>query len=301
MPPLDAKPGRRGQALTHGESQAFMPTLSTPDRERNEAMPVQSAPSELMHGLMALALEAGRAVMAIYGTEHGTRLKDDRTPVTEADVAAEAIILEGLTSLSPGIPVISEEQASEKGAASVGETFFLVDPLDGTREFISRNGEFTINIALVEDAAPAAGIVYAPAVGRLFWAEKGAGAFEALVSGDGGTILDATRRPLRASPLPASRLRVVASRSHRDAETDRWLEGRDVASLVSAGSSLKFCLVAAAEADVYPRFGRTMEWDTAAGHAILAAAGGRVVDGGGNPLRYGKAGFANGAFVASGA
>jgi 3'(2'), 5'-bisphosphate nucleotidase len=179
--------------------------------------------------------------------------------------------------------------------------FFLVDPLDGTREFLSRNGEFTVNIAFVEKAAPVSGIVLAPALPRLFWAEADRGAYEAALSPD-LHISDPNFRRLSAAPLPSRGLRVVASRSHLDPMTKQWLRSRDVGELVPAGSSLKFCLVAAGEADIYPRFGRTMEWDTAAGHAILAAAGGKVLSPDGKPLAYGKSseGFANSSFIASG-
>ena len=260
---------------------------------------MQSLPSPLMAGLLDLALAAGRAVMAIYGAPIEARLKEDATPVTKADLSAESIILAGLAKLAPGIPVISEESALPTDVPP--HRFFLVDPLDGTREFLSRNGEFTVNIALIEDSVATAGIVLAPALPRLFWAETGRGAYEAAVSLDLEMLAPDFRR-LLAAPLPARGLRVVASRSHLDPLTEEWLRSRDVGALLSAGSSLKFCLVAAGEADIYPRFGRTMEWDTAAGHAILAAAGGKVVCPDGRPLTYGKRSeaFANSAFIASG-
>jgi 3'(2'), 5'-bisphosphate nucleotidase len=260
---------------------------------------MQSLPSPLMAGLLDLAVKAGKAIMAIYGGAAQMRLKDDATPVTKADLAAESIILSGLARLAPGIPIISEESALPRTQLP-GSKFFLVDPLDGTREFLSRNGEFTVNIALIENALAVAGVVLAPALPRLFWAEADRGAYEAALSPD-LQMQDSFRR-LRAAPLPSRRLRVVASRSHLDPLTEEWLRSRDVSELVSAGSSLKFCLVASGEADIYPRFGRTMEWDTAAGHAILAAAGGKVLCPEGKPLAYGKSkeGFANSAFIASG-
>ena len=258
------------------------------------------APSPFMRQLIELAHEAGRAVMAIYEQDFGHRLKDDATPVTDADLAAEAVILAGLARIAPDIPVISEEAAAAGAEAKTGERFFLVDPLDGTREFLSRNGEFTINIALVEREEPVAGVVYAPALSRMFWGERGHGAGEGAVAPGANT--EAAWRPIRVRPPPQTGLKVVASRSHRDARTDNWLSTIDVGELVSAGSSLKFCLLAAGEADLYPRFGRTMEWDTAAGHAVLAAAGGRVATEDGAPLTYGKRarGFDNPGFIASG-
>lgn len=262
---------------------------------------MQSLPSPLMVGLLDLALAAGRAVMAVYGTTVEARLKKDATPVTNADLSAENVILAGLAKLAPEIPVISEESTLSRGQPPHLDRFFLVDPLDGTREFLSRNGEFTVNIALIENGIPTAGIVLAPALPRLFWAEAGRGAFEAAVSQD-LEMRDPAFRRLLATPLPARGLRVVASRSHLDSLTEEWLRSRDIAAFLAAGSSLKFCLVAAGEADIYPRFGRTMEWDTAAGHAILAAAGGKVVCPDGGPLIYGKRAeaFANSAFIASG-
>jgi 3'(2'), 5'-bisphosphate nucleotidase len=179
----------------------------------------------------------------------------------------------------------------------VSEKFFLVDPLDGTKEFISRNGEFTVNIALVEHGVPVAGVVHAPALKRIFWGEKGKGAAQGRIEGDaaGGW------KGLGVRPLPPEGAVVVASRSHRDAATEDYLKTVKVKSLCSAGSSLKFCLVAAAEADLYPRFGRTMEWDTAAGHAVLLAAGGKVMTVGGEELSYGKRarGYDNPGFIAS--
>lgn len=258
---------------------------------------VTPAPSAFMQALTGLAIAAGAEIMAIYGSDFPARAKGDLTPVTEADEAAEKIILAGLSRLSPDIPAISEEAAAVGIIPAVAERFFLVDPLDGTREFISKNGEFTVNIALVEDGAPVAGVVLAPALSRVFWGEKGHGAAHGLVV-DGAV---AAWHPLRVRPLPSEGATVVASRSHRDQATDDYLKTVKVKSLCSAGSSLKFCLVAAGEADLYPRFGRTMEWDTAAGHAVLLAAGGKVLTADGAPLVYGKRerGFDNPGFIAS--
>ena len=233
---------------------------------------------------------AGEVVMAVYAQPFDVRRKDDASPVTEADERAEALIVPALRALAPGIPVVAEEMAARGEADAIGATFWLVDPLDGTKEFISRNGEFTVNIALVHQGRPVLGVVGAPAVGRLFAGAAGQGAWTEDAQG---------RRPIHVRTVPAEGLTVVASRSHGDAEAlDRFLHGRRVARLVNAGSSLKLCLLAAGEADLYPRLGRTMEWDIAAGHAVLAAAGGRVerLDGGG--FGYGKPGFENPHFVA---
>jgi 3'(2'), 5'-bisphosphate nucleotidase len=257
----------------------------------------------LLAALSALAHTAGIEVMRIYAEPVAAAVKADLSPVTEADLAAERIILEGLARLAPEIPVISEEAASQGRIPQAAHQFFLVDPLDGTREFISRNGEFTINIALIENGKPVAGVVYAPAIQRMFRGAVNTGAEQARLAADAPEI-SANWQPIRAVAVPAKALRVVASRSHRDAETDAFLAAHDVADLVAAGSSLKFCLIAAGEADLYPRFGRTMEWDTAAGHAVLAAAGGKVtLADGQTPLHYGKRerGYDNPAFIAAGA
>ena len=262
-------------------------------------MPIE--PSPFMRQLIELAIEAGEAVMAVYCKDFGHRVKEDSTPVTDADLAAEAVILAGLERIAPAVPVISEEAGACGTQSKSGEKFFLVDPLDGTKEFLSRNGEFTVNIALIEDGAPVAGVVYAPALGRLFWGERGRGAAEGQVAPDGDPA-GSLWRPIQVRARPRHKLKVVASRSHLDARTESWLSTIDVGELVSAGSSLKFCLLAAGEADLYPRFGRTMEWDTAAGHSVLSAAGGRVETEDGLPLTYGKRarGFDNPGFIASG-
>ncbi|WP_421694045.1 3'(2'),5'-bisphosphate nucleotidase CysQ [Aestuariivirga sp.] len=254
-------------------------------------------PSPFMQSLIDLAVLAGSEIMAIYATDFSAKAKGDLTPVTEADEAAEKIILAGLAKTNPQIPVISEEAASAGRIPEVSEKFFLVDPLDGTKEFISRNGEFTVNIALVEGGVPVAGVVYAPALKRIFWGEDGQGAAQGRIEGDAA----AAWQPLGVRALPADGATVVASRSHRDQATEDYLKSVKVKALCSAGSSLKFCLVAAAEADLYPRFGRTMEWDTAAGHAVLRAAGGKVVTVEGPALTYGKRqrGYDNPGFIAS--
>ena len=260
------------------------------------------SPAELLSALTTLAHKAGQEVMKIYAEPVAAQIKSDLTPVTEADLAAEKVILAGLARIAPDVPVISEEAASQGRIPETARAFFLVDPLDGTREFISRNGEFTINIALIENGVPVAGVVYAPAISRIFIGGA-QGAKQARLAPDADAA-SAQWQEMHALPVPAKKLRVVASRSHRDAETDAFLAQHDVGELVAAGSSLKFCLIAAAEADLYPRFGRTMEWDTAAGHAVLKAAGGRVsLADGKTPLSYGKKerGYDNPAFIAWGA
>ena len=204
---------------------------------------------------------------------------------------AEALILPELAALTPDVPIVSEEAAARGVVPEAGSRFWLVDPLDGTKEFVSRNGEFTVNIALVEEGRPVLGVVFVPARDRLYAGAVGVGAF----AEDRGRREIACRRP------PAEGLTVVSSRSHGDPEAlASFLDGRSVAAEVTAGSSLKFCLVAAGDADLYPRLGRTMEWDTAAGHAVVSAAGGRVSAVGGGELGYGKPGFENPHFVARG-
>jgi 3'(2'), 5'-bisphosphate nucleotidase len=250
--------------------------------------------------LLAIAQDAAREVMAVYASQFAVSAKADLSPVTEADARAEKVILAGLATSFPGLPVLAEEQASAGAMQKLGSRFFLVDPLDGTKEFISRNGEFTINIALSENGRVTEGVVYAPAIGKIYWGKEGAGAAQADLPISNLPSL-AAWNPLQVRPRPAKGLKVVASRSHLDKETEAYLETLPSKTLVSAGSSLKFCLVAAGDADLYPRFGRTMEWDTAAGQAVLEAAGGRVETLDGKPLTYGKAerGYDNPAFIAS--
>jgi 3'(2'), 5'-bisphosphate nucleotidase len=250
--------------------------------------------------MIAAAIEAGRAAYDIFKGDLKLAHKKDDSPVTAADHAAEAIILQRLGEVLPDVPIIAEEEVAAGRVPAIGSAFFLVDPLDGTREFIAGRDEFTVNIALVRDAAPVLGVVYAPATGEMFAADVAAAyAFSAAVaraSSDTGV-----RRPIRVRPAPAAGLTVVASRSHPSPKTRAYLAGYQVADMVSIGSSLKFCLVASGHADLYPRLGNTMEWDTAAGHAVLAAAGGSVVTADGGPLLYGKSGFLNPWFIASGA
>ncbi len=242
--------------------------------------------------LLDIVREAGACVMAVYATDFDVADKADASPVTEADRSADALIVARLRALTPDIFIVSEESTEAGQRPADGAPFWLVDPLDGTKEFINRNGEFTVNIALIEHGQPVLGVVLAPALGRLFSGIVGEGAW---LEDEGG------RREIRCRIPPAEGLTVVASRSHGDAAAlDAYLAGRKVADVRNAGSSLKICLVAAGEADVYPRLGRTMEWDIAAGHAVLAAAGGRIEQVEGAPFTYGKPDFANPHFAAWG-
>lgn len=234
--------------------------------------------------------------MEIYGRDDmGVREKSDASPVTEADEAADRIISAGLTSEFGDIPLVTEEQ-SETHDLKV-KTFLIVDPLDGTKEFVKRRGDFTVNIALVEDGVPTLGAVYAPAKGRMFFTPAAGGAVEE--TGDFDPDQIGPTRPIAVSTPDNTALRVVASKSHRDQATDDYIGLYQVADSVSAGSSLKFCLVAAGEADFYPRLGPTMEWDTAAGQAVLMGAGGHVVEKDTHiDLKYGKPQFRNSFFLA---
>lgn len=251
-----------------------------------------------LDALVGIALAAGEEILAHYAAADETaRQKGDGSPVTAADEAAEAIILAALRR--EGVTTIVAEEAVAGGAMPPpADVFYLVDPLDGTREFISKNGEFTVNIARIEHGVPVEGVVYAPAIGTLYAADAD-GAYKGHVK-DGALT---TKTPLTCAPAPDA-LRIVASRSHLTDETRTFVERFTVDSFVSSGSSLKFCKVAAGEADLYPRMGRTMEWDTAAGHAVLKRAGGEVFTLDQKPLTYGKRDgdtFANPHFVAAGA
>ena len=249
--------------------------------------------------LAKAALAAGPAVMEEYDRGCSVASKEDGSPVTSADHRAEAIICEYLASLAPMPPVCAEESMAAGAQAQVAERFLLVDPLDGTREFLAGNGEFTINVALVERGAPVSGAVYAPAIGRLWVGGETAFACEAPV----GAALpgEGSRRRIRTRSAPTN-LVAFASRSHLDPKSDSFLKRLPIGETRFAGSSLKFCLIAEGLGDVYPRFAPTMEWDTAAGDAVLRAAGGGVFDPSGLPLSYGKvgAGLRNGPFVAWG-
>ncbi len=253
------------------------------------------------HGKLAremrrLAIEAGAAIMQIYRSgDLEIEAKDDESPVTAADRAADALISAGLRAAFPDLPLVTEEQATSHDQSVT--TFLIVDPLDGTKEFVKRRGDFTVNIAYIEDGAPSRGIVYAPAKHRLFMTTPEGDAVEE--HGDFRSELQGEQEAIHVATPDNDSLRVVASKSHRTPETDDYISRYNVSDVVSAGSSLKFCLVATGEADIYPRLGRTMEWDTAAGDAVLRAAGGKVFDADTlAPLAYGKEGFANPHFIA---
>jgi 3'(2'), 5'-bisphosphate nucleotidase len=256
--------------------------------------------NQLFEAAIAAAIEAGRVVHNIYREGFSVRQKADESPVTDADHAAEAIILKRLAEAAPEVPVIAEEEVAAGRIPSVGAEFFLVDPLDGTKEFVQKSGDFTVNIALIRDRVPVLGVVYAPAKSGLF---AGNVIAKAAFRSDQSTqsVELAPRRPIKVRAVPNSGVVAVSSRSHSTPETDAYLAKCNVSDRVSVGSSLKFCLVAGGEADLYPRLGPTMEWDTAAGHAVLLAAGGSVWAPGGAPLLYGKSGFRNTFFIASGA
>ena len=244
-----------------------------------------------------LALEAGARIMEIYGRpDFEVMSKSDDSPVTEADLAADRVITAGLHAALPDIPVVTEEQSASHDLSA--DTFILVDPLDGTKEFVQRRGDFTVNIALIENGMPTRGVVYAPARERLFYTGADGASVEENGAHDVAEIGPITG--IRVTKPDPDALVVVASKSHRDQATDDYISRYPVAEFRSAGSSLKFCLVAAGEADLYPRLGRTMEWDTAAGDAVLRGAGGSVVRFDDHtPLPYGKAGYENPFFIAS--
>jgi 3'(2'), 5'-bisphosphate nucleotidase len=248
----------------------------------------------LLPEIVALADRAGAVILKHYQGEVAVRAKADASPVTAADEAAEAVILARLAELTPEVPVVAEERVAAGHVPDVDAgAFWLVDPLDGTKEFVNRKGEFTVNIALIEGREPILGVVLAPALRQAWWGARGKGAKARDAEGHS--------RKIAARRAPAGGLVAIASRSHRDAETQAFLDQAGITECISAGSSLKFCLVAEGKADLYPRFGRTMEWDTAAGHAVLSAAGGRVTTRDGDPFLYRKPGFENPPFIARGA
>ena len=244
-----------------------------------------------------LALSSGEVIMDVYNSStFEVLLKSDNSPVTIADKKADEVISKGLKKYFPEVPIVTEEQVkSHNLSASV---FFIVDPLDGTKEFIKRRGDFTVNIALVANGEPIRGIVYAPARQRLFYTDENGEAVEEMACFSVSKM--GLVKKIKTAFSDNTALKVVASKSHRDKKTDEYISKYRCKELVSAGSSLKFCLIAAGEADLYPRFGPTMEWDTAAGHAILSAAGGSVLQvEDKKPLRYGKPHYRNPFFIAS--
>jgi len=247
-------------------------------------------PISLFENLLPEVRKAGDAIMEIYRKGATVSEKNDGSPVTEADQQSEAILLRALKEAAPSVTIISEENA-ESHALEAPDRFFLVDPLDGTKEFLKADGQgaFTVNIALIENGTPVFGIVFAPALDRMFIGSRSHGAQEV----SNGKAVD-----IGVRDVPETGPVAVASVSHRDETTNQWLAEYEIEQIVSIGSSLKFCLVASGEADVYPRFSPTMEWDTAAGDAILRAAGGVMTMPNGLPFMYGKPEYRNGAFIA---
>jgi 3'(2'), 5'-bisphosphate nucleotidase len=245
----------------------------------------------LAEAFCSIAERAGREILSVYHGDFEVRSKADASPVTDADERAEQLILESLADVAPGTPVVAEENVAAGHVPDIGEgPFLLVDPLDGTKEFVSRNGEFTVNIALIENGSPVLGVVHLPVLGETYWTNA---------DGEAWRDRGGERARIRCR-APGDGLVAVASRSHGNPETDEYLSRFAIKERISAGSSLKLCRIAEGVADIYPRIARTMEWDIAAGHAVLAAAGGRVMTLDDKPLRYGKPGFDNPPFVARG-
>jgi len=253
---------------------------------------------QYLDAVIAIAKDAGKAIMQVYATDFDVEKKPDNSPLTQADLAAHAVIVSALKALTPEIPVLSEESDDlEPDVRSSWQRYWLIDPLDGTREFVKRNGEFTVNIALIDSHESVLGVVYAPVTGLLYFAAKGQGAYKQHATGSAFQI------HTRAFSL--NRLIVAGSRSHSDHNFQRFLHNIHVDTgavpeLISMGSSLKICLVAEGAADVYPRLGPTSEWDTAAAHCVLQQAGGDIVDFEGQTLRYNtKASLLNPSFFAT--
>lgn len=252
----------------------------------------QKITEELCMDVVALAQRAGQAVMGIYRADELTwTVKCDASPVCQADLLAHEILVAGLAALTPSLAIVSEEGCEQDRPRPISGQFWLIDPLDGTKEFISRRDEFTVNVALVDDGRPVFGVVIAPALGLAYWGVPGIGAFRA----DAAGVTAIQAAPGRA----AEPLRVVASKTHLNEETQAFIAGLGVCELVQAGSSLKFCRIAEGSADIYPRLGPTCEWDTAAAQAVLEAAGGTVCTFSGQALQYGKVEVLNPFFVAS--
>lgn len=242
-------------------------------------MPLRKEPSQFLESVIVLAKEAGRRIMEIYQSDFRVGTKEDLSPLTAADLASHHCLVEGLQVLRPLYPVLSEESGGiDFEQRSAWETFWLIDPLDGTKEFIKRNGEFTVNIALIHRHQPVLGVVFAPAKDLCYFASEGCGAFK--------QIGDAEPQIIRVAAAAPPTVRVVGSRSHGAIALELYLSRLGEHALVSVGSSLKLCLVAEGSADLYPRIGPTSEWDTAAAHCVVREAGGEVTDLSGAPLRY---------------
>lgn len=247
----------------------------------------------LLDKVLEIADSASRKVMEIYRTDFEVQTKEDNSPITAADLASHHVIVDGLRALTPEIPILSEESANAPWTERKNWTrFWLVDPIDGTKDFTNRTGEFTVNIALIENGEPVMGVVTAPALDEAYWGIKGLGAWKR--DADGNT------RKLEVVDPPKA-VRAVASKNHMNDETRAFIEQLGEHELVQAGSSLKFCRIAEGQADIYPRLGPTCEWDTGAAHAVLSAAGGKVNQLDGTPLAYGKEDVLNPYFIASGA
>jgi 3'(2'), 5'-bisphosphate nucleotidase len=242
----------------------------------------------LIEPLIVIARDAGKIIMQHYEGEAKVEIKADESPVTSADLAANEHIMKELRALVPDMNIVSEEEKND--SYGVNDTFFLVDPLDGTKSYIKRTGEFTVNIGLIENSVPVLGVVYIPALGAMYYGSE-TGAFKQM---DGETA-----KPISVNESTSEGLVVMASQSHLNEETQAYINNLNVKQFNSAGSSLKFCYVAEGAADIYPRFGPTMEWDTAAADAVLRAAGGSMTNPDGTPFTYGKAEYRNGHFIAS--
>lgn len=242
-------------------------------------MPLRKEPSHFLEPVIALTKEAGRRIMEIYGSDFRVAAKEDLSPLTAADLASHHCLVEGLEKLWPLHPILSEEsKAIAFEQRSQWETFWLIDPLDGTKEFIKRNGEFTVNVALIHRHQPVLGVVYAPARNLCYFASEGCGAFR--------QVEDAEPESIRVTPSAPATVRIVASRSHGGVALELYLSRLGEHVRVSIGSSLKLCLVAEGSADLYPRIGLTSEWDTAAAHCVVTEAGGAVANLSGQPLIY---------------
>ncbi|MBI1776177.1 MAG: 3'(2'),5'-bisphosphate nucleotidase CysQ [Proteobacteria bacterium] len=249
--------------------------------------------ARLVPEIVHIARRAGSEILKHYAGDFAVARKTDDSPVTVADGAAEAIILDALRRLTPEIPTVAEEEVAAGIVTDIaGGRFWLVDPLDGTKEFVKRNGEFTVNIGLIAGDTPALGVIHVPVTGLTY---AGAGPGSAFLEDAGGK-----RTPIACRAAPPEGLTVIASRSHPSPRLDALLAQYQVMEIKRSGSAVKFCILAAGEADLYPRFGRTMEWDTAAGHAIVEAAGGSMTELDGSKFRYGKRGFENPGFIARG-